>query len=205
MGNESTKGVSSLPHDVINALRKNTPFTSIEADQILRRYGMMDKSSNGEDGITIDDCMMMPEFTGCAFAPDVIQYYKDSKTKNIHPRQFMKICTMLCRRTPALKKKEFLFDLFDVDKQKVLTHDAMFRIYRLLFQTAISDDHILALVFSALRHPNLAKDGEISRDEFVDMIPDVEIQERLSVDFAFDPSFVPDEPEEDEDEDEDYA
>ena len=60
-----------------------------------------------------------------------------------------------------------LFDMFDVDKQKVLTHDGLFRIYKLLFTNAISDDHILALVFTALRHPNLAKEGEITRDEFI--------------------------------------
>lgn len=35
------------------------------------------------------------------------------------------------------------------------------------------------------------------------MIPDVEIQERLSIDFAFDPSFQPEEPEVEDDEDED--
>ncbi|XP_053398356.1 uncharacterized protein LOC128556726 [Mercenaria mercenaria] len=205
MGNDSSKTGPSQPPEVLNALRKNTPFTSLEADQIIRRYSAMDSSSQGKDGITTEQCIMMPEFTGCVFAPDVIQYYRDSTTKKIHPKQFMKICTMLCRRTPALKKKEFLFDLYDVDKQKVLTHDAMFRMYRLLFHSAISDDHILALVSSALRHPNLSKDGEVTRDEFTDMIPDVEIQERLSVDFAFDPSFQPDEPEEEDDEDEDEA
>jgi hypothetical protein len=35
------------------------------------------------------------------------------------------------------------------------------------------------------------------------MIPDVEIQERLSVDFAFDRSFQPDVPEKEEDEEDD--
>ena len=62
-----------------------------------------------------------------------------------------------------------LFDMFDVDNQKILTHDAMFRIYKLFFANAISDDHIVALVFSALRHPNLAKDGEVSRAEFMEV------------------------------------
>lgn len=203
MGNEGSKAGPSQPIDVINSLRKNTPFTVLETDQIIRRYNAMDPSPQGKTGITVDECIMMPEFTGCVFGPDIIQYYKDSTTKKIHPRQFMKICTMLCRRTPALKKKEFLFDLYDVDKQKVLTHDALFRLYKLMFHGAVSDDHILALVYSALRHPNLSKDGEVTRDEFADMIPDVEIQERLSVDFAFDRSFQPDVPEKEEDEEDD--
>ena len=60
-----------------------------------------------------------------------------------------------------------LFDLFDVDEQKFLTHDGLFRIYKLLFTNAISDDHILALTFSALRHPSLAKEGQVTREEFI--------------------------------------
>lgn len=59
--------------------------------------------------------------------------------------------------------------MFDVDKQKLLGHDAMFRIFKMMFSNAVSDSHILALVFSALRHPNLARDDEVSREEFCDV------------------------------------
>ncbi|WAR08244.1 CANB1-like protein [Mya arenaria] len=181
MGNE--QAVAQLPgqaqpRDVVNNMRKGTPFTYEEADQILRRYNTMDSSPQGNTGIPVEECCLLQEFTGCVFAPDLIRYYRDKETKRIHPRQFMKICTMLCPRTQATKKKHMLFDLFDVDRQKVLTHDAMFRVYKLLFAGALSDDQILAL-----------------------MIPDNEIQERLSVDFAFDPAlrFVGGQEEEDED------
>ena len=68
-----------------------------------------------------------------------------------------------------------LFDMFDVDKQKVLTHDGMFRIYKLMFTNAISDDHILALVFSALKHPDLARPGEITKNEFIQVFCDYEL------------------------------
>ncbi|KAL4235862.1 hypothetical protein ACF0H5_004250 [Mactra antiquata] len=203
MGNQgSTPASSGLPNDFLNSLRKNTPFTAHEIEQIAYRYSLMDSSELGKTGITVDNCIMMPEFTGCVFAPDVIKYYRDRETGKIHPRQFVKICTMLSRRTPATRKKEFLFDLYDVDRQKVLTHDAMFRLYKLMFHSAISDDHILGLVFSALRHPYLSRDGECTKDEFTDIITDNEIQERLSVDFAFDPTFAPERPEEDEEEEE---
>lgn len=188
MGQDLSTTGTSQPPQVINAYRKNTPFSYVEADQILLRYTSMDRSEQGNTGISVDDCIMMPEFTGCVVAPDLIKYFKDSSTQRIHSRQFMKICAMLCRRTPALKKKQLLFDMYDVDKQKILTHDALFRMYKLFFHSAVSDDHILALVFSALRHPNLSHEGEVSRDEFCEMIPDVEIQERMSVDFAFDPA-----------------
>ena len=54
----------------------------------------------------------------------------------------------------------------DVYDTGLLTHDEMFRIYKLLFGGAISDDHILDLTFRALQHPDLNKAGEISQEEF---------------------------------------
>ena len=54
----------------------------------------------------------------------------------------------------------------DVYDTGVLTHDEMFRIYKLLFGGAMSDDHILDLTFRALKHPDLSKPGEISQEEF---------------------------------------
>ena len=59
-----------------------------------------------------------------------------------------------------------LFQLVDVYDTGVLTHDEMFRIYKLLFGGAVSDDHILDLTFRALQHPDLNKPGEISQEEF---------------------------------------
>lgn len=94
----------------------------------------MDDSGQGKGGITVEDCMMMPEFTACPFAPDVIQYYKDSTTKKIHPRQFMKICTILCRRTPALKKKEcnhVLLSEVSVEINSLKLHNFFCKVYTL--------------------------------------------------------------------------
>lgn len=175
-----------VPPEVINELQKQTPFTHAEVEQILRRYGTMDQSDGSTAGIAVEDCLMMPEFTNCRFAPDIIDYHKNVHTKRIHPRDFIKICKFLCRQTPAIEKKKFLFDLFDIHKQNVLTYDSMFRIFKLFFSNAISDDHILALVFSALHHPDLTNDGEVTKEEFCEMITDNEIQERMSVDFTSD-------------------
>lgn len=69
-----------------------------------------------------------------------------------------------------------LFDMLDVDRQKILGHDAMFRLYKTMFSNAVSDDHILALTFSALRHPNLGRDDEVTRDEFADVSLSFEIK-----------------------------
>lgn len=55
----------------------------------------------------------------------------------------------------------------DVCGAGVLTHDEVFRLYKLMFGAAISDDHILSLTFLALKHPDLIHPGEITKNEFL--------------------------------------
>ena len=73
---------------------------------ILKRYGTMDPSPSGKEGMSVQDCIDMPEFTGNVFAPDVIGSLQDPNTNRIHGKDFMKICTMFSLKTPAITKKE---------------------------------------------------------------------------------------------------
>ena len=66
----------------------------------------MDPSPSGKNGISVQDCIDMPEFTGNMFAPDVIGTLQNQDTKKIHGLEFLKICGMFSSRTPALTKKE---------------------------------------------------------------------------------------------------
>ena len=92
---------------LLSALMFN--FVSVnyeEATLILKRYGKMDPSPGGKDGMSVQDCIDMPEFTGNMFAPDVIGSLQDPNTKRIHGKEFMKICAMFSPKLPALTKKE---------------------------------------------------------------------------------------------------
>ena len=77
-----------------------------ETTAILRRYGTIDHSPGGQDGISVLDCVDMPEFTGVVFAPDVISLLQDPNSHKIHGKDFIKICAMFSSKTPAITKKE---------------------------------------------------------------------------------------------------
>ena len=60
-----------------------------------------------------------------------------------------------------------VFKVFDVYNTGAFTHDEMFHVYKTLFDRAVSDDHILDLTYKSLRHPDLARQGEITKEEFM--------------------------------------
>ncbi|XP_046563149.1 uncharacterized protein LOC124272054 [Haliotis rubra] len=178
MGNAS----SALTEAQQRELTQITPFKPRDLERLLKRYSNYDPSERGVRGITFDVCITIPEFCGNKFAPQVIASYQDANSKKIYPKQFLLICAILSSKTSPQKKKEYLFDMFDVYKTNVFTHDEMFRIYKTLLGSAVSDNVILDLTFRALRHPDLANEGEIRKEEFIKMIPDNEIMQRMTLD-----------------------
>ena len=66
----------------------------------------MDMSPSGKNGVSVQECMSMPEFAGNKFAPDVIEMHKDPETKKVHPRNFVRIASLFSYKTPAREKKE---------------------------------------------------------------------------------------------------
>lgn len=59
-----------------------------------------------------------------------------------------------------------IFDLLNIYSGETLSHDEIFRLYKLFYSSAISDDHILALTFKALNHNDLETKGQITFQEF---------------------------------------
>ena len=76
-----------------------------------------------------------------------------------------------------------MFDLLNIYGTELLTHDEIYRMYKMIFSHTVSDDHILAMTCKALKHPNLEKEGQITREEFYKMIPDHEIMNRMTINF----------------------
>ncbi|KAJ8314620.1 hypothetical protein KUTeg_006770 [Tegillarca granosa] len=140
--------------------------TTAELQKLAQRYNDMDELDDIE-GVSYEQMMTMPEFIGSPLAPKIVRYYANADTNRIHGKEFLLICTMLSDKTDPKEKKEFLFDLFNNYDTEFITHEEIFEYYKLMFDGAISDDHILALAYRALRMPNLKVQGRVEKHEFV--------------------------------------
>ncbi|XP_033740557.1 calcineurin subunit B type 1-like [Pecten maximus] len=180
MGNESSLQ-EVLSKEEIQDLLSSTPFTENQLRKLMKRYRDMDP--DGTDGIPYDNMLTMVEFAGSDLAPPIIASLLDKRSLKIYPKSFLRVCALLSDRIKPAEKKKFIFDLFNIYSGDALTHDEIFRLYKLFYSVAISDDHILALTFKALNHPDLETKGQITFQEFEKMIGDQEIVDRMTVDF----------------------
>lgn len=183
MGNSAT-GIS--PNENLHSSpekrnQNNEGFSQRQRQAFRKRYQIYDPREN--QGIPVKVLLAIPEFAGNKLITILIHDYLNPQTGRMHLSEFLSFCTFLSSNTRAIDKKKALFESFNVYNTTTFTHDEIYRIYKTLLNHVISDDHILALTFEALRHPSLQTPGKITKEEFVRLIPDAEINEKLTVQF----------------------
>ncbi|KAK0056716.1 calcineurin subunit B type 2 [Biomphalaria pfeifferi] len=172
--------------------RNYSAFSPKQKAALMKRYQAYDPTDKGVDGIPIYVCLAMPEFVGNKLIGILIHDFANPRTGKLHPQEFLNFCSFLSPSTSIEEKKKgklymFLFDCFNVYETDCISHDELYRLYKVFLGHTISDDHILALTFKALQHPSLRRQGEIHEDEFIEMAPDNEVEQRLTVFFNIPP------------------
>lgn len=165
----------------IHELKDTTPFSDSDLKTLEQRYHALDPSPDATDGIPYDKMILLPEFRGNELCPLVVAANLDGRSGRVYAKQFVQIFGILSPKANPEEKKEFLFELFNIYGANILTHDEMYRFFKTLLDRAFSDDHILALTYRALNNNSLKKKGEVTKAEFVKLIPDHEIINRMSI------------------------
>ncbi|CAH1228574.1 PPP3R1 [Branchiostoma lanceolatum] len=177
MGNQG----SVLSEEKLQELEKSTNFSVKEITKILKRYGALDGSPNGEEGIPITKFLNIPEVVGNPIMPCVFAKFSDPQGGNLGPEPFLLLFSMLHPDEPMDKKQKFAFDMLDVDSQEQLGFEELFSLYKLLYSPALSDQKISHLTAQVLFRDDLATPGYINFDEFCQLVPVSEIKSRLTV------------------------
>ena len=177
MGNQE----SVLDDEELAEIKESTPFTNSDIKKLEQRYAELDKSEDKVLGISYDDMLQMQEFSGHPLAPLIIASNLEKTSQRVFAKEFAHIFGILHPQTSTTDKKEFFFELFNIYGTDVLKHDELYRMYKTLYSNAITDDHILALTYRALDSKFLKTKGEITKEEFVKLIPDHEIRQRLTI------------------------
>lgn len=165
----------------IHELKDTTPFSDSDLKKLEQRYHALDTSPEATDGIPYDKMILLPELRGNELCPLVVAANLDGRSGRVYAKQFVQIFGILSPKANPEEKKEFLFELFNIYGANILTHDEMYRFFKTLFDRAFSDDHILALTYRALNNNSLKKKGEITKAEFVKLIPDHEVINRMTI------------------------
>ncbi|XP_071820061.1 calcineurin subunit B-like [Apostichopus japonicus] len=178
MGNQ----VATLTPEKVKELEEKTHFDEKEIKLLLQRYANYDTSPNGSGGIPIDVLLNSPELSGSPFARRLTwSYLKDGKRK-IHPESYLLLLSVLSSKATFQEKSKALFQSLDIHNEGHVRFDEFFRLFKSIFNPALSDAQIVAFVQRVLQRDDLDEKGIMGYQDFIKFVRPQELHEKMTID-----------------------
>nr|XP_002732196.1 PREDICTED: calcineurin subunit B type 1-like [Saccoglossus kowalevskii] len=170
----------TLTNDQIKQLEARTVFNSGEIKKIQQKYSnYAEQGGNGISYMRLESLQQIPELVGYTLIPRVASTIADKQSGLLTAESFVELLSNMSPRKNVDQKRKFLFAVFDMYNEGSIKHDELFRMYKTMFNPALGDDQILNMVTKIL--DNTQTPGELSYEEFTELVPDHEIAEKLTV------------------------
>jgi len=121
---------------------KNT-FTSSEIQTLYKRFQQLDKRQKGY--ISEDELLNIPELAINPLAPRIVQLFV-----NVNFKEFCRLLSFLSNKSMDEEKVKFMFKVYDVDADGIVSRNDLEIILRQLVGSTLSEDKIDGLVQKAM-------------------------------------------------------
>ncbi|XP_074662486.1 calcineurin subunit B-like [Tubulanus polymorphus] len=176
--NKSTKGNEQALLSPENR-QKYSVFTDEEVKGLTKLYQTLDKSG-GKEGIVLELFISLPDFVGCPFIRRICEIHIPKGTDKISPEAYMDILAVLSPKAAIDMKRKLAFNVLDIHNQGVLRHDEIFRMFKLIFRSALTDNQILDLVLRVLNRGDIETRGMLTYTDFNRLTSDSDIHARFT-------------------------
>lgn len=163
-------GTSSLQVEEIDEICESTNLTQDEVRSLYVRFLRLDKQQTGK--LTVDALMMIPELAMNPLAPRMTALFSE-----VNFRQFAEILCVFGKKNTAghqRLKREFIFRLYDVDGDGMISKDDLTKILGLVLgeDSLVEEKTRDKLAQDMVTHADADGDGLISPQEFGAVIND---------------------------------
>jgi len=118
-------------------------FTSAEIQTLYKRFQQLDKKHKGY--ISEDELLNIPELAINPLAPRIVQLFV-----NVNFKEFCRLLSLLSKNANEKSKISFMFRVYDVDADGIVSRNDLEIILRQLVGSTLSEEKIDALVQKAM-------------------------------------------------------
>lgn len=188
--NMGAKPSSDLQQEEIEAIQKETGFSSNQIIRLFTRFTSLDKEQNGF--LTRDLFLRVPELAINPIADRIVESFFEKGQDHVNFRQFMKTLAVfrpITAKTPEEaingrnKKLEFVFNLYDSDKDGKISKKDLQDILSLMVGANISPEQLSFIAERTILESDKDNDRTISRDEFLKAMDAADCNTKMSVRF----------------------
>ncbi|XP_003385569.1 PREDICTED: calcineurin B homologous protein 1-like [Amphimedon queenslandica] len=192
MGNSSSINLTEEDYEQIRA---ETGFDNSQIRRLYSRFSHLDKRSKGY--LTRQDLMLIPDLAINPLGTRIIDvFFLDEENSSrvveeVNFRQFIRTLALFHNKNKGdgttscdEKRIEFLFKIYDKDRDGKLSKDDLAHVLSCLVGHHIAQEQVYSIVKRTMREADINEDQFISLEEFKQALKDIDIQNKMTFNFS---------------------
>eukprot|EP00026_Physarum_polycephalum_P016700 Phypoly_transcript_17674.p1 GENE.Phypoly_transcript_17674~~Phypoly_transcript_17674.p1 ORF type:complete len:182 (+),score=31.48 Phypoly_transcript_17674:198-743(+) len=172
---------STLRTEEITEMQAVSHFSPKEIKRLYKRFKRLDKDEKGS--ISTDEFLTIPELSMNPLVSRIISMFDNKKDGQVNFRQFVETMSVFHPKGNREEKLNFLFKVYDINNDGVITADEIFAILKMLVGTNLTDEQINVVVRDTMLEADQSGTGKLSFEDFRDKMKPVDIVPKLSIAF----------------------
>jgi len=176
MGNQH-----SLTMEQIQEMKVQSDFNDDELKRLFKRFKRLDTDKSG--ALSIAEFLAIPELEHNPLVQRVVATFDSDQSGEVDFHEFIKALSVFTT-SGDVKESKFLFvyKLYDVDGDGFISNSDLYHVLKAMVGNNLNDVQLQQLVDRTILQGDKNKDGKLSYDEFLEMVKETDIENKLKID-----------------------
>ncbi|CDO66981.1 protein phosphatase 2b regulatory subunit, putative [Plasmodium reichenowi] len=154
-------------------------FSETDIKKMYKRFIELDTNKNGQ--LDPNELFDVPEICDNPLVKRVISIFDSNSDGKVSFVEFLVGITKLASSTDDFQKKKFAFDVYDINKDGMISNGELFTVMKMMVGNNLNDTQLQQLVDRTILQADKDGDGMISFEEFKDMISHMDVGNKLKL------------------------
>ena len=161
---------------------QNLNFSERELQKLYKNFSKIDRDKSGT--LEPSEFFEIPELANNPLVKRVIAVLDRNKDGNISFLEFVQGLNSLSAGASQEDKLRFAFQIYDINNDGFISNGELFEVLKMMVGNNLNDTQLQQLVDRTIVKADTDFDGKISFDEFKVMVRDLDVVEKLTINYA---------------------
>jgi len=175
----------SLTAEQLEEMKNASEFTDGELKRLFRKFKRLDTDKSGS--LSVSEFLAIPELEHNPLVRRVVSTFDRDHSGEVDFKEFIEAITLFVRKDDVKnlnEKYEFTFKIYDVDGDGYISNADLFYVLKAMVGNNLNEVQLQQLVDRTIIKGDIDKDGKLSYNEYVNMVKNTDIEEKLQITLA---------------------
>lgn len=175
MGNQTF-----LSGSQVQDLQLATQFSDAEIKRLFKRFKKLDTDHSG--ALSAQEFMAVPELEHNPLVKRVVETFDSDGSGEVDFQEFISALSIFATMQNEGKKYKFTFNMYDCDHDGFISNKDLFQVLKAMVGGNLNDMQLQQLVDRTIIKGDKDRDGKLSYDEFVELVADYDLGDKMTID-----------------------